>query len=171
MNKGSLFNKARLHYKAINIAIILLCATVYFAIPEGLNAVDLSSDDSPAAVINVNANILKLLNWEYSTHIEKINGIRNHDKLYGLPDLVIFNHGDNIIEVTCVWRILNIEWIRSLSIIEVNLAPDRVYKLISTRVSLARARDKCTVELLDVTQFDNFSADKLQSTYLKEYGF
>ncbi len=171
MNRERIYKKIEEHHKAASIAVFLVSFTVYIAIPDGVSLLDLSTKNSQSAVINHAGALLNIIDWEYSTHINETDGVASFDKMYGLPDILILDPGQHTLNVSCSWRIYNMGWIDSDSSIQVDIEPGTVYKLISKRVQIPLARDKCVVELLKYSPPSTPHASDIQSRYLEKYGF
>lgn len=171
MSANNLLTKLKNHHQAAQIAILLICCTVFFAIPEGISLLNLSTQESRSAVINTEGNILKIYKWQFSTHIRKTNHVYHFDKTYGLPDILILDPGEHLLDVTCRGRIFSIGWVNSDLEVKVEIEPNTVYKIVSKRASTNFGETNCSIELIEVEKYNSYQATDLQLEYLKEFGF
>lgn len=171
MSNHSLFKKLKDHHQAALIAIFLVSCTAIFAIPDGVSLLDLSTHKPRSAVINSEGDVFKIYKWEFSVFINKTNNIYSFDKTYGLPDIVILDPGEHLLEVTCRGRLLNIGWVNSEIELKIEVEPNKVYKLVSRRASSKFGNSKCVVELLELDKDNYYQATDLQLKYLNKFGF
>lgn len=169
MNTEKVTKLIKDHHLAASIAFALVGGCIVMLMPDDIHHLDLSETDNKLAIVNAEGRLLHFFSWEYTTHIDKVNGWHSFDKFYGLPDLVILDAGFHELDVGCSWKFLNTTWVRSEHQIGLEALPNKVYQLQSLRTPRLYFWGDCVVYAVELGKSNKGLLTENQNKYLEKY--
>ncbi len=139
--------------------------------PKGVHHVDLTTSDRRSYLFGIEKNWLNILEGQFSTNIQEIDGTIDKHDWFGFPKVAILNPGLHRLKLHCSWSRFGQTWNRSSKTLDFDFQPDAIYVIESALGAKARSRkNKCQIQVRMVERSDYTLIPKYQAEILSRYG-